>query len=240
MRNRILPALKAAFPHTLPVMAGYLFLGITYGISMTTKGFSVFYPIAMAICIYGGSLEFVCITMLLSSFAPLQTFMMAFMIQARHLFYSIAMLDKYKHLGKKRFYLIFSLSDETFSVNCSTPAPKNVDQGLFYFLISLMDQCYWITGATIGGLVGTAIPTTWTRGLEFVMTAMFAAIFMDRWLKEKKHYTALIGVIASVACLLLFGRDNFMIPTMICMLVMLTVLWKPIEKAGGFIDDDTH
>lgn len=227
-------AVKKAFPHTVPVLTGYLFLGMSYGIYMNLSGFSFVYPMLMAITIFGGSLEFVAVSMLTSTFAPLQTFLMALMIQARHLFYGLAMLEKYKGLGLKKLYLIFALTDETFSINCSVSVPEGIDRGKFYLAVSLLDQSYWVTGATLGGILGSLMDFN-TEGIEFIMTAMFAVIFLEQWLKEKKHYTALIGVFASVFCLLVFGADSFIIPTMACILCMLAFFRKPIEKAGGLV-----
>lgn len=226
-------ALRAAFPRTVPVMAGYLFLGMTYGVYMQVKGFPFWYPMLMALTIYGGSLEFVAAEMLLSPFAPVQTFLTALLIQARHLFYGIAMLDSFRGLGWKKFYLIFAMSDETFAVTGSATPPRSVDRGWFLFFISLLDQSYWVLGAALGGLLGGVLPFS-TRGLDFVMTAMFVVIFLDRWLKERQHITALIGLGASLGCLLLFGADGFLIPSMACILLLLTALRAPIERAGDF------
>ena len=224
-------ALAAAFPHTLPILTGFGFLGMAYGIHMSVSGFPFWYPMLMAMTIYGGSLEFVCVSMLLSGFAPLAAFLMALLIQARHLFYGIAMLDRYQNLGWKRFYLIFGLVDESFSINCSTDVPQGIDPGWFYFFVTLLNQCYWVSAATIGGLLGSLI-TFDTMGLDFVMTAMFVVIFLEQWLKEKQHYSSLIGLGASLMCLLFFGRDSFLVPAMIVILCMLTLFRKPIEKAG--------
>lgn len=224
-------ALRAAFPHTLPIMAGFLFLGFTYGLYMHELGFGFVYPMLMALFIYGGSLEFVAATMLLSGFAPVQTLIMALMIQARHIFYGLVMLDKYKNTGAKKFYLIFGLCDETFSINSSAEIPEDVDKGPFMFFVTLLDQVYWVVSAALGGLFGSVISID-LEGLDFVMTAMFTVIFLDSFLKEKKHYSSVIGVLASAACLLLFGRDSFLIPSMICILILLTAFRKPIEKGA--------
>ena len=229
---RMLRALRLAFPHTLPILAGFLFLGMSYGILMNVNGFSFLYPLLMSIVIFGGSLEFVCASLLLGAFAPLQTLLMALMIQARHLFYGISMLEKYKGMGAKKAYLIYGLCDESFSINVSANFPEDADKGLCMFFVTLLNHLYWITGATLGGLLGEVVSFN-TEGLDFVMTAMFIVIFLEQWLKEKKHYTALIGVISSVLCLLIFGRDSFLIPTMLCMLLLLAFFRKPIEKAGG-------
>ena len=229
---KIKKAFLCAFPYTVPIFAGFLFLGLTYGIYMHVSGFSFWYPMAMSAIIYGGSLEFVAVSMLLSPFAPVQTFLMTLMIQARHLFYGISMLDKYKHLGAKKLYIIYAMCDETFSVNYTAKIPDGVDRGWFYFFVSLLNQIYWVSGATIGGLLGSLIHFD-TTGLDFVMTAMFVVIFMEQWMKEKHHFSELIGLIAAVGCLLIFGADNFMIPTMICILAALSFLKKPIESRFG-------
>lgn len=230
--QKIKKALKCAFPKTIPIMAGFLFLGMSYGIYMRVSGFSFIYPMLMALTIFGGSLEFVAVTMLLGSFAPLQTFIMTLLIQARHIFYGISMLEKYKGTGLKKLYLIFGMCDESFSINCSADVPAGVDRGWFMFFVTLLNQLYWVTGATLGGLLGSLI-TFNTEGIEFVMTAMFVVIFLEQWLKEKQHYSSLIGVLASAACLIIFGAESFMLPTMVCILCLLSLFKKPIEKAGG-------
>ena len=225
-------AFKAAFPYTIPILAGFWFLGLTYGIYMHVLGFSFIYPMIMSLVIFGGSLEFVAAQMLLSSFAPLQTFLIALLIQARHLFYGISMLDVYSNMGWKKYYLIFGMCDESFSINYSAKIPEDVDSAWFMFFVTLLNQIYWVTGATLGGLLGSVIRFN-TQGLEFVMTALFVVIFLEQWLKEKKSYTALIGVLSAVVCRLLFGSDSFIIPTMVCILFLCTVFRKPIERAGG-------
>jgi 4-azaleucine resistance transporter AzlC len=222
-------ALKAAFPHTIPIFAGFWFLGMAYGIYMNVSGFSFVYPMVMSIIIFGGSLEFVAVEMLLSPFAPVQTLIMTLLIQARHLFYGLSMLDKFKDMGWKKYYLIFGMCDETFSINYTAKIPDDVDKGWFMFFVTLLDQIYWVTGATIGGLVGSLIHFD-TNGISFVMTAMFVVIFMEQWLKEKHHVSAYIGLGASAACLILFGADSFMIPTMVLIIALLAVFRKPLEK----------
>lgn len=230
--KRIQKAFKFAFPKTLPIFAGFWFLGMSYGILMRVKGFSFVYPLLMSMTIFGGSLEFIAVSMLLSTFAPLQTFLVALVIQLRHLFYGVSMLEKYKGTGWKKPYLIFGMCDESFSINYSTEIPEDIDKGWFYFFVTLLNQIYWVTGATIGGLLGNLI-TFNTEGLSFVMTAMFVVIFLDRWLKEKQHISSVIGLGVSLLCLVIFGKDSFMIPTMICIVVMLTLFRKPIEEKEG-------
>ena len=227
-------ALKAAFPYTIPILAGYWFLGLTYGVYATTSGFSPIYPVLMAIVIFGGSLEFVAISMLLSPFAPLQTLIMALLIQARHIFYGISMLDKYKDMGFKTVFLIYGLSDETFSITYTAKAPDGIDKGWFMLFITILDQIYWISGVAIGSLLGSVL-TFNTNGISFVMTAMFSVIFLDQWLKENIHIHGLIGIVASVLCLIILGPDSFMVPTMVIVIALLTVLRKPIEQRESLL-----
>lgn len=226
---RISRALKCAFPHTIPIFAGFCFLGMTYGIYMKVSGFAFWYPMLMSLVIYGGSLEFVAVSMLLAPYAPMQAFLMTLMIQARHLFYGIAMLDKFRGMAWKKPYLIFGMCDETFSINCTAEIPEDVDRGWFYFFVTLLNQIYWVLGATAGGLVGGLIRFN-TEGLDFVMTAMFVVIFLEQWRKEKRHNSAAVGMAASVVCLAIFGADNFLIPTMVCILAVLTALRRPLEQ----------
>ena len=222
-------AFKTAFPYTIPIFAGFWFLGITYGIYMNVSGFSFWYPMLMSLTIFGGSLEFLTVSMLLAPFAPLQVFFMTLMIQTRHLFYGISMLDKFKGMGWKKPYLIFGMCDETFSINCTANIPDDVDRGWFYFFVTLLNHFYWFSGATIGGLVGSLLKFN-TEGLDFVMTAMFTVIFTEQWLKSKHHVSEWVGMAASVGCLAVFGADNFLIPTMICILIALTALRKTAER----------
>lgn len=228
-RGVIARSFRAAFPQTIPILAGFLFLGMAYGIYMNVQGFSFVYPMLMALVIFGGSLEFLAVEMLLSPFAPLQVLLVSLMIQARHLFYGISMLDKFKDMGWKKFYLIYGMCDETFSVNYTAGISEDCDRGWFYFFVTALNQLYWVGGATLGGLLGSLIHFN-TNGLDFVMTAMFIVIFLEQWLKEKHHYSAWAGMLSSVACLLIFGADNFLIPTMICILVLLTAFRRPIER----------
>ena len=230
--GRIRAALKCAFPYTIPIFAGFWFLGMTYGIYMNVSGFSFWYPLLMSLTIFGGSLEFVAVSMLLAPYAPVQCFLMALMIQARHLFYGLAMLERYKGYGLRSFYMIFAMSDETFSITCSAEPPEGVDRGWFMFFITLLDQCYWVASAGLGAVVGSVLPFS-TEGVDFVMTAMFTVIFLNQWEKDEQHYSALIGLAAPLACLVFFGSGSFLLPSMGCILILLLALRKPIEKAEG-------
>ena len=231
-QNKYIKSLKAAFPHTVPILAGFLFLGMTYGIYMNVSGFNFVYPMLMSMTIFAGSVEFVTVNLLLGSFDPVQAFVMALMLNARHIFYGISMLDKFKGTGLKKIYLIFGMCDETFSVNCTADIPEGVDKGWFYFFVTLLNELYWFAGATVGGIFGGLISFE-TKGLDFVMTAMFVVIFLEQWFKEKHHLSAYIGIFSSVLCLFIFGADGFMVPTMICVLVFLTLFRKPIERGGS-------
>lgn len=226
-----LAAFKAAFPHTVPILAGFLFLGFTYGIYMNVSGFPFVYPMLMSLTIFAGSVEFVTANLLLGSFDPLQAFLIALMVNARHLFYGISMLDRYKGAGWKKFYLIFAMCDESFSINYTAQVPEGIDRGWFMFWVSLLNHAYWVCGATFGGILGSLIKFN-TSGIEFVMTAMFVVIFLEQWLKEKNYTALLLGLGLSLASLLLFGRDNFIISAMAAMLIILTVIRKPLERGG--------
>ena len=213
-------ALRAAAPQTIPVLAGYFVLGMGYGIYVQSLGLPVWMPMLMGTVVYGGA------------FSPLSAFLMALMIQARHLFYGLAMLERYKGYGLRSFYMIFAMSDETFSITCSAEPPEGVDRGWFMFFITLLDQCYWVASAGLGAVVGSVLPFS-TEGVDFVMTAMFTVIFLNQWEKDRQHYSALIGLAAPLACLVFFGSGSFLLPSMGCILILLLVLRKPIEKAEG-------
>lgn len=224
-------AFHSAFPYTIPIFAGFWFLGLTYGIYMNVSGFSFWYPMLMSLTIFAGSVEFVSVNMLMGAFHPMQALAMTLMINARHLFYGISMLDKYKGTGWKKFYLIFGMCDESFSINYTADIPEDVDKGWFMFFVTLLNHFYWFSGATLGGLFGALIHFN-TEGLDFVMTAMFVVIFMEQWLKDSKHTSAVLGLVLSALCLIIFGADDFIIPSMIAILGVLTLLRRPMEKGG--------
>jgi 4-azaleucine resistance transporter AzlC len=222
-------ALKAAFPYTVPILLGFLFLGIAYGIYMDSKGFSFLYPMLMSLTIFAGSMQFVAANLLLGPFSPLTVFLMTLMVNARHLFYGISMLEKYKGTGLKKWYLIFGMCDESFSINVSIEPPEGVDRGWFIFFVNLLNHGYWVLGSTLGGLLGNLVRFN-TEGLDFVMTALFVVIFTDQWLKTKNHIPALVGIGASVVSLVLFRASGFILPAMALIVLSLTVLKKRIEQ----------
>lgn len=232
-KSRYKTAFLAAFPKTLPIMAGFLFLGMTYGILMRTRGFSFVYPMIMSMVIFAGSMEFVACNLLLGSFNPAQALLLTLMLNARHIFYGISMLDKYKGLGAKKFYLIYGMCDESFSINYTAEIPPSVDRGLFMFFVTLLNQIYWVLGSTLGGIFGSFIKFN-TKGLDFVMTAMFVVIFLDQWLKEKNHFSSITGLILSLVSLVIarvvFGSNQFIIPAMLAIFAALTFMRKPLEK----------
>lgn len=230
-RTKLRNAFKAAFPQTIPIFAGFWFLGMTYGIYMNVSGFSFWYPMLMSLTIFAGSVEFVTVNLLLGGFDPLQALAMTLMINARHVFYGISMLDRYRGNGLKDIYLIFGMCDESFSINYTAEIPEGVDRGWFMFFVTILNHFYWFFGATLGGIFGSLIHFN-TEGLEFVMTAMFVVIFMEQWMKEKSHVSALAGSGISLLCLAAFGADDFIIPAMIGILGVLTLLKRPLEKAG--------
>lgn len=229
--KRISRAFRCAFPYTIPIFAGFWFLGLTYGIYMNVSGFSFWYPCLMSLTIFAGSAEFVAVNLLLGAFNPLQAFTMTLMINARHLFYGISMLDRFKGTGWKKFYLIFGMCDESFSINYTADIPEDVDKGWFMFWVTFLNHMYWFFGATSGGIFGSLIHFN-TEGLNFVMTAMFVVIFMEQWMKDKNHISAILGLALSLLCLLIFGADHFIIPAMLAILFVLTVIRKPFTKGG--------
>lgn len=226
-----LSALKSAFPYTIPILTGFLFLGAAYGIFMNVSGFGAFYSILISLIVFSGSMQFVAVNLLIGAFDPVGALLLTLMVNARHLFYGLSMLDKYKNVKHRRFYLIFALCDETFSVNCTARIPETVDKDWFYFWTSFLDQCYWVIGTAIGGLFGSFL-TFNTEGLDFVMTALLVVIFLENWLKEKNHTSSILGLVLSLICLLLFGSSSFIIPSMIAILGILTLIRKPLSKAG--------
>ena len=221
-------AFKTAFPYTIPIFAGFWFLGLTYGIYMNVSGFSFWYPMLMSITIFAGSIEFVTVNMLLGAFNPLQAFLMTLMINARHLFYGISMLDKFKGTGWKKIYLIFGMCDESFSINYTAKIPPDVDKGWFMFFVTLLNHLYWVCGATAGALLGYVIHFD-TTGIEFVMTALFVVMFMGQWEEYPDHRPALIGLVIPIVCLFVFGSQNFIIPSMALIIVCFMALKKYLQ-----------
>ena len=216
---------KYAFKQSVPIMAGYIVLGMGFGVLLESKGYGVLWAIAMSVFIYAGSMQYVAINLITGGASVIATALMTLMVNARHLFYGISMLDKYKNTGKYKPYLIFALTDETYSLVCSGTIPEGVDRNKYYFLVSLFDQVYWVIGSVIGSVVGSVLNFN-TAGIDFSMTALFLVVFVEQWKSTKDHASAITGVAASVVCLLIFGAGNFVIPAMISITVILLLMRK--------------
>ncbi|MBR4983407.1 MAG: AzlC family ABC transporter permease [Lachnospiraceae bacterium] len=220
---------KKAFKATIPVMTGYLVLAIGFGILLKTKGYGLGWAIAMSGFIYAGSMQYLTIDLLCGGVSLVTTAVTTLMVNARHLFYGISMVERYKDTGKKKPYLIFSLTDETYSLVCSEESIKGVENPKeYYFLVSLFNQTYWVVGSIIGSILGNIIPFN-VEGIDFVLTALFVTIFVEQWLTTKEHRPAVIGVLASVLCLMILGGDNFLIPTMVIIILLLMIQKGKLE-----------
>ena len=223
-------AFRAALPYTLPICVGFLFLGMSYGFLMRSQGFSFVYPMLMSLFIFAGSMEFVTANLLLMpTFQPLHAFLLTLMVNARHLFYGLSMLDKFQNLGWKKPYLIFGLCDETFSIHCAVPPPEGVDRGWFMFFVTVLNQLYWVAGATLGALLGYLIHFN-TTGIEFVMTALFVVICVDQWKAAKTHIPAVTGFICGALFLVLIRSSNFILPALAAAVAMLLFLRRTVEQ----------
>lgn len=231
--NRTL--LKKVFLKTLPVMTGYIVLGIGFGILLESHGYGLLWSLAMAVFIYAGSMQYVAINLITGGASLITTALTTLMVNARHLFYGISMVDKYKNTGKRKPYLIFALTDETYSLLCSEDDEPNEDTGRYQFAVSVINHIYWITGCALGSIIGSAI-TFNTAGIDFCMTALFVTIFVEQWLSFKQHIPAIIGLACTVGCLLIFGADTFLIPSMLLIAALLLIFRKFLES--GVAEDE--
>lgn len=224
-------ALQAAFPKTIPVLAGYILLGSAFGILMSSKGYNIGWTVLMSIIVFAGSMQFVALTLLTTVFDPLAALFITLTVNVRHLFYGITMLEKFKESGRLKPYLIFGLTDETFSLICATDPPPGVNRNDYMFFITLLDHSYWVLGSALGGLVGSLFIIN-TQGLDFVLTALFVVIFIGQWREQVEHRPAIIGVAGSLICLVVLGPQAFIIPAMIMILGVLTIYRKKLEDNG--------
>lgn len=215
-----------ALVDTLPIMAGYIVLGIGFGVVLKTAGYGIWWALAMSVFIYAGSMQYAMVGLLTGGASLFTVGITTFLVNARHIFYGMSMIEKYRGTGLKKPYLIFGLTDETYSLVCNSDEPPQ-----YYFLVSLFDQCYWVTGSVIGSLLGSIIPFN-TEGIDFSLTALFIVVFTDQWMKTKNHVSALIGLVVSVICLVLCGSDKFLIPSMIGIMVLLFAMKKFCVKEG--------
>lgn len=220
--------IKQAFYKSIPVLAGYVVLGIGLGILMRNAGYGVLWTVSMSVFIFAGSMQYVGVGLLAGGASVLTTVITTIMVNARHLFYSISMVDTYKNAGKYKPYMIFALTDETYSLLCDGKVPAGVEPDLYRFLVSLFNQCYWIIGSIIGNLLGAVLPFS-TAGIEFSMTALFVASFTEQWLTTKDHVPALTGLLCTLLCLVVIGRENFLIPAMLLITLVLTLLRRQEE-----------
>lgn len=223
---------KTAFFDTIPVMTGYLFLGIGFGIIMQQNGFGLGWAAAMSVFIYAGSMQYVGVGLLTGGSGLVTAALATLLVNARHLFNGISMINAYKGTGKKKPYLIFALTDETYSLVSREQLPRGVERNAYFFLVSLFDQCYWVAGTALGSLAGSLIPMNF-EGIDFALTALFVTIFVEQWLSSKDHFPAIVGVVSAAACLLLFGPDTFLIPTMI----LITAIFVLIHRQQGGAKD---
>lgn len=227
--NGIKAAFSLAFPKTIPVMVGYLFLGIAYGILMKINGFGLGWTLVCSIFIYAGSLQYVGVSLLAGLANPISAFFLGLMINARHLFYGISMLVKYRSMKAFRTYLIAGLTDETFSIVCSEELPPDISGEWFYFWVTFLDHCYWVLGSVIGCLIGSILRFN-TKGLDFALTALFVVIFTDQWKSHRDHIPALMGLFCSIGSILLFGRSSFIVPAMIMIFILMLLRYRKEVK----------
>ncbi|MDO4356583.1 MAG: AzlC family ABC transporter permease [Clostridia bacterium] len=228
--------IRTALVKSLPVMAGYIVLGFGFGILAQKNGYGPLWALAMSTFIYAGSMQYMTVSLLTSGASLISTALTTLMVNARHLFYGISMIDKYKGAGKYKPYMIYALSDETYSLVCGDDFPEDVDYHLCCALISLFDQLYWIAGSLLGAMLGAVLPFD-TTGIDFAMTALFVTVFVQQWLSTKNHIPAVTGVVAAVICLLVFGSDRFLIPSMVAITAVLTLGRKRIDRTEGEMTD---
>lgn len=221
--------LRYSFFATLPVMAGYLVLGIGFGVLLEAKGYGWWWAALMSLTIYAGSMQYVAIDLISGGASVATAAIMTVMVNIRHLFYGLTMVDRYHDAGRKKPYLIFALTDETFSLVCAPELPDGVDEKRYYFFVSLFDQCYWIAGSVIGGAAGAALSFN-SAGIEFAMTALFVVIFLEQWEKAECHIPAVCGIAVSVICRLIFGASGFLIPAMAGILVSMLLARRFLQK----------
>ena len=230
MKHRLRGAdILRAFRVTLPVMAGYVVLGIGFGILLESRGFGLLWSLAMGLFLYAGSMQYLMVDLLASGASLLVTALTTLAVQARHLFYGISMIEKYRGAGKRKPYMIFALTDETYSLHCAEDGQKAAEPHAYLFLISLFDHVYWVVGCVLGSLIGTLIPFDMT-GIDFALTALFVTIFVEQWRSSSRHLPAVIGATSSLLSLLIFGPDAFLIPAMLLIVFLLLLLRRRVGR----------
>lgn len=222
-------AIKSSFLATIPVMLGYLSVGIAFGLLFEKSGYSLVWAVLMSVVIYAGSMQFIAINLLTSGAGFIEVALMTLFVNIRHVFYGLSFLDKFKEMGRKKTYMIFSLTDETYSLLCSSEAPEGVDNNLFLFFISFFNQMYWVIGTIIGSVAGSLI-TFNTNGIDFAMTALFVVIFIEQWKSYKTHIPVIIGTLSTMGALLIFGTNNLILPAMMFIVISLMIFRKQIDE----------
>lgn len=230
---------RYALLRTLPVMAGYLVLGLGFGVLLQSKGYGLGWALAMSLLVYAGSMQYVAVDLLAGGASLIAAALMTLTVNARHLFYGISMVERYRDAGPAKPYLIFALTDETYSLVCSGEVPEGVDRRGYFFLVSLLDQLYWVVGSAAGALVGSLLPFDST-GIDFSMTALFLVVMTEQWRASRDHTPALVGLGVSLVCLVVFGADNFLIPAMIGITLALTLLRGPLQRSAQQEQEDSH
>ena len=213
-------AFRRAFPYTIPVLIGYLFIGTAFGVMYAEKGYSFLWAILMSVLVYAGSGQYLAVNFFVPGYSFLQVIFLTFMVNVRHVFYGISLVDRFNRFGKSRWYMIFGLTDETYSLLCTTNVPEGVDEEKFLLAITLLDQSYWVLGSAIGALAGTFLPIS-SEGIEFAMTALFVVALVEQWMKKKNRIPAALGVVVATLGVMVFGADKFVLPTMIFILLLL-------------------
>ena len=218
-------ALKIAFRDTIPVLTGYLFLGAGFGILLSEKGYGIGWAFFMALFMFAGSGQYLAVDLLSTCASLITTALATFLVNARHIFYGISLLDTYKDAGKKKTYMIFGLTDETYSLVTQNDPPAGISRHSYCFLVTALDHIYWICGCVLGNVAGSLLPVSF-EGVEFVLTALFVTMFVEQWLTHKDHLPAIIGVGSTALCLLIFAKDIFLIPSMALIALLLTISKK--------------
>ncbi|MDD4565380.1 MAG: AzlC family ABC transporter permease [Eubacteriales bacterium] len=221
-------AIKAAFPFTIPVLLGYLSIGIAFGLLFENAGYNFIWAFFMSLVVYAGAMQFIAVSFFYGGIGLIQIAVMTLLVNIRHIFYGLSFLDRFNDIGKKKWYIAFALTDETYSLLCSIKAPEDIDEKKFYLSVALLNQSYWVFGSVIGSLAGSMI-TFDTTGMDFAMTALFIVIFIDQWKTYPSHIPALIGLSCTILALLIAGSDNLVIPSMILIVAALMLIKKQIE-----------
>lgn len=224
--------LSFAFMQSIPVMLGYLFLGFAFGLMLQDAGYHFIWAFLISLFVYAGSMQFVLVTLLTGGASLLHTAVMTLFINGRHIFYGLSFIEKFKQSGKFYPYMVFSLTDETYSVLCGLKVPEKMNEKRVSFYIAVLDQLYWVLGSVAGALIGQLISFN-TTGIDFSMTALFLVIVLNQWMENKQHTPAIVGMIAGIVCLFLFGADKFILPALAISALILLLFQKRLSPQGG-------